>query len=153
MYQKGFTLIELLVVVAIIGILAAVGTPIFQGFMADAKVNATRENHTRAKDMISAYITKCSISGNSVQLKNNSGKFVSVNCTPSDFAKGFSVHFNAEGWKNPYETEKNCCSSQKWKHGQGFTNFGSDGNSVVIYSNFGKQDGGHNYVRTLVKFE
>jgi len=54
--KKSFTLIELLVVVAIIGILAAVGTPIFQGFMTTAKINAAKENHVRAKDMISAYV-------------------------------------------------------------------------------------------------
>jgi len=35
--KKGFTLIELLVVVAIIGILATVGTPIFQGFVENTK--------------------------------------------------------------------------------------------------------------------
>ena len=37
MIKKAFTLIELLVVVAIIGILAAVGTPIYQGFLEDSK--------------------------------------------------------------------------------------------------------------------
>ena len=152
--KKSFTLIELLVVVAIIGILAAVGTPIFQGFLADAKVNATRENHARATDMITAYIAKCSIGKNSIKLKNSSGNLVDVGCTIAEFANGFSTHFNAEGWKNPYETEKECCRSQGWRYGQGFMNFGDDGGGrVVIYSNFGNINGGHNYVRTLIEFE
>jgi len=43
--SKAFTLIELLVVVAIIGILAAVGTPIFQGFLEDSKKSASQQCH------------------------------------------------------------------------------------------------------------
>ena len=35
--EEGFTLVELLVVIAIIGILAAVGIPMYQGYVADVK--------------------------------------------------------------------------------------------------------------------
>ena len=39
-HKNGFTLIELLIGVAIISILAAVGVPPYQGYIAEAKVKA-----------------------------------------------------------------------------------------------------------------
>jgi len=40
-FKKSFTLIELLIVVAIIGILAGVGIPMYNGYMLNAKVTKT----------------------------------------------------------------------------------------------------------------
>jgi type IV pilus assembly protein PilA len=59
--RKSFTLIELLVVVAIIGILASVGIPIFQGFMATAKINTSEVNHKQIASLISRTFVQCSI--------------------------------------------------------------------------------------------
>ena len=58
---KGFTLIELLVVVAIIGILAAVGTVAYQGYTAGAQKNAAKSNHASVVKYIAAEDQKCNI--------------------------------------------------------------------------------------------
>ena len=57
--NKGFTLIELLVVVAIIGILAAVGTVAYNGYTTSAKKNSSKTNHAQVVKYIIAEDAKC----------------------------------------------------------------------------------------------
>ena len=67
--KKAFTLIELLIVVAIIGILAGVGIPMYNGYMLEAKINATDAKHKIITDFISSNLVLCSTSVNSIKLQ------------------------------------------------------------------------------------
>ena len=142
--KKGFTLIELLIVVAIIGILAGVGIPMYNGYMATAKINASTENHSRAKDMITAYFAKCSTGTATISLKvNSTTSFTDVACNSSmsSFADYWSKHFNNDGWQNPYSKGSTFAKKANGAGALGEMRFWYSGSSLTINTNVGDEDG------------
>jgi type IV pilus assembly protein PilA len=134
--RSAFTLIELLIVVAILGILAAVGIPMYQGYQDTAKYNATRSNFSNASSFISAELTKCGIS-NTMSLKQaeNSGssKLSPCQSTSADLALSLIAHFDFDGWKNPYTNDDLVQSTVQRDKGYIFLD-GSTGSEISITS-------------------
>ena len=136
---KGFTLIELLIVVAIIGILAGVGVPMYNGYMATAKVQSSATNHANVKSFVAATLTKCSTGSQYVTL-GSTNRYCNQNA--NNWASYFRTYFNSIN-KNPYGGNAITTSSSQRL---GETNIASSGNRIAIRTNIGNESGGSAFI-------
>ena len=103
--QSGFTLVELLVVIAIIGILTAIGVPMYNGYQASAKVSATKQNFDSMKTFIAGEVTKCSagLTPSLADPKVASGSAITCpSGLDADTALAYFTEYGNKTLKNPY---------------------------------------------------
>jgi len=134
--KKAFTLIELLIVVAIIGILAGVGVPMYNGYMTTAKVQSSATNHANVKSFVAATLTKCSAGSTTVMLGSTSR---ACNQSANAWSSYFRTYFNAIN-KNPWGGAYVTTTSSTPILGGTLISYA--GNRIMLRTNIGNESGG-----------
>ena len=105
MKKNGFTLIELLVVVAIIGVLAAVGTVAYTGYTKNAKFVAVQENFNTIVQGAEMMALNCDLNGKITAISNAHGQkshsFTCKNENTNSISHVLRDHYHFLGFINP----------------------------------------------------
>jgi len=146
--KKAFTLIELLIVVAIIGILAGVGIPMYNGYMVTAKVQSSKTNHANVKSFVSATITKCATGATTARVGSTD---VACNSNATAWAGTFRSYFNGIN-KNPYGGTGAATTSSSSIQ-KGVTAIDDAGGVIRIRTNIGTEAGENAYLPSSTTFD
>ena len=132
--NKGFTLIELLVVVAIIGILAAVGTVAYTGYTASAKKNAAKTLHSQAAKYLAAEIQKCTLDSAATAMNGDVDCDAAEDADDEPTAAIYAAAYAASGVKNPYKPGENGVSAGTAAAGsvEGILYLQTSGEDIII---------------------
>jgi type IV pilus assembly protein PilA len=144
--------------VAIIGILAGVGIPMYNGYIAKAKIAASEVNHSTITNYVTATLTKCATTSEgtptiTVQLPLNKAKAygfntttVTVGCHMQGLHHFFAEYFNTILNNHHQPSEKAVWDVTGDTPRLGVTNIDyKKNNTITIITNIGDENGGNVY--------
>ena len=151
MKRNGFTLIELLVVVAIIGILAAVGTVAYNGYTSTAKITVTRYNLDGLTKYIKNEMTSCLLKE---KIYNNQYECSKIrDSAAKGIALGHATYSYAPSilnFKNPYN-DKDLAFKGGIAFVKGQTSISGSGNKIQLNTCLRDECKGVNNITTFVQ--
>ena len=139
--KKAFTLIELLIVVAIIGILAGVGIPMYNGYMTSARIASTESNHSSVAAFVAGTVTRCATGATTVRLgatNRNCNQRAGVRTNAAQWAVWFDTYFSEINTNPWFPDNDSMVRSNNANAPLGVTHIGNNGTAIIrIRSNIG----------------
>jgi hypothetical protein len=147
--KKGTSIFKWILVICIVLVFLA-GLPDHESYITNARINASEENHSRAKDMIAVIMTKCSTTtGGKVTVGTTS-----INCNVSNSVSGIVAYFDANEWRNPHDAKQYCCAKSSSNPPlQGAPNthiYATSDTEITIKTNIGTMDGDNKWLTSTV---